>query len=78
MTKDEVELMGTSISLITFELALRFLDDYLNGDTYFKCNYEQHNLDRARNQIKLVEDIENNMKYMNNYIWESYTNHKNK
>jgi len=78
MTKDEVELMGTSIRLITFELALRFLDDYLNGDTYFKCNYEQHNLDRARNQIKLVENIESNIEYMNNYIWESYIKYKNK
>lgn len=78
MNEEEVRLMGTSIRLITFELALRFLDDYLNGDTYFACNYENHNLDRARNQIKLVEDIENKMEYMNNYILKSYEKYKNK
>lgn len=77
MTEEEVKLMGTSIRLITFELALRFLDDYLNGDTYFKCNYENHNLDRTRNQIKLVEDIENKLEYMNKYIWGSYKKYRN-
>lgn len=78
MNKEEVMLMGTSIRLITFELALRFLDDYLNGDTYFACNYENHNLDRARNQIKLVEDIESKIEYMNNYILKSYEKYKDK
>ena len=78
MNEEEVRLMGTSIRLITFELALRFLDDYLNGDTYFACNYENHNLDRARNQIKLVEDIESKIEYMNNYILKSYEKYKNK
>lgn len=78
MNKEEVMLMGTSIRLITFELALRFLDDYLNGDTYFTCNYENHNLDRARNQIKLVEDIESKIEYMNNYILKSYEKYKDK
>ena len=76
MKPEEVKLMGTSIRLITYELALRFLDDYLNGDTYFKCNYENHNLDRARNQIKLVKDIESKMEYIDNYILESYEKHK--
>ena len=78
MNKEEVMLMGTSIRLTTFELALRFLDDYLNGDTYFACNYENHNLDRARNQIKLVEDIESKIEYMNNYILKSYEKYKDK
>lgn len=72
ITEEEVKLMGQSILLMTFELAIRFLDDYINGDKYFKCNYETHNLDRARNQIKLVEDIENKMDYINSYIWENY------
>ena len=50
--------MGESIRIITLELAIRFLNDYINGDTYFKTNYDKHNLDRARNQLKLVQDIE--------------------
>lgn len=72
MNEEEVKLMGASIRLITLELGIRFLGDYINGDKYFKCNYETHNLDRARNQLKLVEDIENKMEYINSYIWESY------
>lgn len=74
---EEVRLMGTSIRLITYELAMRFLDDYLNGDTYFKCNYENHNLDRARNQIKLVEDIENKMEDIDAYVMNSYIKYNN-
>ncbi len=76
ITEEEIKLMGSSIILMTFELAIRFLDDYINGDTYFKCNYETHNLDRARNQIKLVEDIEGKIDYINNYILENYKKYK--
>lgn len=72
MTEEEVRLMGQSIRLIALELGMRFLNDYINGDKYFKCNYETHNLDRARNQLKLVQDIENKMDYINSYIVESY------
>lgn len=38
---------------------MRFLTDYLEGDNYFSIHYETHNLDRARTQFKLVEEIEN-------------------
>lgn len=72
MKEEEVKLMGNAIRLLTLELGIRFLGDYINGDKYFKCNYETHNLDRARNQLKLVEDIENKMDYINAYIWECY------
>ena len=72
LTKNEVELMGESIRIITLELAMRFLNDYINGDTYFKIDYDKHNLDRARNQIKLVSDIESHMEEIDKYISESY------
>ncbi len=75
---EEVSLMAESIRIITLELAIRFLNDYINGDTYFKIDYDTHNLDRARNQIALVKDIEKKMDYMNNYILESYKNIKEK
>ena len=42
---------------VTVELAARFLDDYLTGDTYFKINYPEHNLVRARCQLALAKDI---------------------
>ena len=44
--------------LSTFEVGIRFLADYLNGDTYFHTAYEDHNLVRARNQFKMVASME--------------------
>ena len=44
--------------LITFEIGLRFLTDWLEGDTYFKTKRPTHNLDRTRTQFRLVESIE--------------------
>ena len=77
LKQEEVSLMAESIRIITLELAIRFLNDYINGDTYFKINYEKHNLDRARNQLKLVEDIEEKLDFMNNYIMNSYNKYRN-
>ena len=57
--------------MMTLECGLRFLTDYLNGDTYFRIKHPTHNLDRARNQMKLVEDMEAKMSQMNEII-ESY------
>ncbi len=57
LTEDELALLPFSVKLMTYECGIRFLTDYLNGDTYFKINRERHNLDRARNQFKLVADI---------------------
>lgn len=45
------------VKLLTYECGIRFLTDYLNGDTYFKIHRAHHNLDRARNQFELVRDI---------------------
>jgi hypothetical protein len=43
--------------MITFEQAVRFLTDYLQGDIYYKTSYSEHNLDRCRTQLKLVQSI---------------------
>ena len=59
LTKTEMKLLPLSVKLLTYECGVRFLTDYLNGDTYFKIHREHHNLDRARNQFKLVADIAN-------------------
>lgn len=57
LTETEKKLLPFSAKLLTYECGIRFLTDYLNGDTYFKIHREHHNLDRARNQFKLVADI---------------------
>lgn len=71
LTETEKEYLPFSAKLLTFECGMRFLTDYLNGDTYFRIAYPEHNLDRCRNQFKLVEDIENNMENMKR-ITEKY------
>lgn len=76
ITENELVLMPESIRIITLELAMRFLNDYINGDVYFKTDYKDHNLDRARNQLALVKDIEKKLPYINNYIYSSYQKYK--
>lgn len=58
LTPVEKSHLVFSGKLITFEIGLRFLTDYLEGDIYFKTHRTHHNLDRTRAQFKLVESIE--------------------
>ena len=58
LTPAEKEELPFSGKLITLEIGMRFLTDYLEGDTYFKVHREGHNLDRCRTQFKLVQSIE--------------------
>jgi len=64
MTAKEIELLPMSAILLTFECGMRFLADHIDGDTYFKIHREGHNLDRARNQFKLVYDMEQKLDEM--------------
>jgi hypothetical protein len=61
---NEWDLLAFSAKLITFEQAIRFLGDYLNGDIYYKTQRPEHNLDRARTQIKMVAEMEARMGLM--------------
>ena len=58
LTQKEIEMLPTGARILTLELAVRFLTDYLDGDRYFKAAYPDHNLVRARAQMKLVADME--------------------
>lgn len=58
LTEKEIELLPMGAKIITLELAIRFLTDYLDGDRYFKTAYHDHNLVRARTQLRLVADME--------------------
>jgi hypothetical protein len=68
LTKEEKEFLAFSGKLITFEIGIRFLADYLAGDKYFKVHREGHNLDRTRTQFKLVESIEQQEEKMNKLV----------
>ena len=70
ITDREIELLPLGALVITFETGMRFLTDYLNGDKYFHIAHEKHNLERARNQFKLVADMETKMPLMKKIIME--------
>ena len=74
LTKKEADNLAFGAILMTYECGMRFLTDYLNGDIYFKIDRDSHNLDRARTQLKLVEEMEENFLEMNNFIKELYEN----
>lgn len=64
----ERSLLAESVLLLTLELALRFLEDYLRGDVYFAFERPDDNLVRARGQIALAEDIEKKMPAMKKIV----------
>jgi hypothetical protein len=68
LTKAEKQHLAFSGKLIAFEIGIRFLADFLGGDTYFKVHHNGHNLDRCRTQFKLVESIEQQEEQMNKLI----------
>jgi aminoglycoside phosphotransferase (APT) family kinase protein len=68
LNRHERQLLAFSGKLITFEIGLRFLTDYLSGDVYFRIHREGHNLDRCRTQFKLVESIERQETAMRKYV----------
>ena len=76
LTVDEVDNLAFAAKLMTYECGVRFLTDYLDGDVYFKTSYENHNLVRARNQFKLVYEMEQNMDKMNEIINSIYLKSK--
>ena len=70
LTKKEKELLPFAIFLLTAELGIRFLTDYLDGDTYFRTAYPEHNLVRARTQIKLAQEIYSRLDELNEIVKE--------
>ncbi|MDR0932633.1 MAG: aminoglycoside phosphotransferase family protein [Victivallales bacterium] len=68
LTEVERECLPFSGKLITLETGIRFLTDHINGDVYFKTHRANHNLERCRNQFKLVESIERQLNQMNSLL----------
>lgn len=64
LTPLEIKMLPMGAKLMTYECGIRFLSDHLSGDVYFKIHRENHNLDRARTQFKLVADMEKKWKEM--------------
>ena len=68
LTSTEIDLLALAGRLITFTIGIRFLADFLRGDIYFKIHHPGHNLDRARVQFKMVEDMERREEEMRSII----------
>ena len=76
MEAKEVETLAYGAPIITFELASRFLADHIDGDKYFTIHRENHNLDRARCQLKLATDMMDKLDLMGEFVQKSISNNK--
>jgi len=68
LTETETSLLAFSSKLLTYIMAVRFMTDYLAGDVYYKINHPLQNLYRAKNQIRLIECMEEQFEEMENVI----------
>ena len=68
LTPIEIENLPYAVALFPYMQSIRFLADYLNGDTYFKTTHTLHNLERAANQFRLLECVEAATPQMEAYI----------
>jgi len=64
LTSGELELLAFGPRLLALSLGVRFLTDYLNGDTYFAVKRPAHNLERARTQFRILESMEEKADFM--------------
>ena len=64
----ETENLPYAAALFPYMQCVRFLTDYLNGDTYYKIRYPEHNLVRTKAQFKLLQSVEEHSGQMQKYI----------
>lgn len=68
LTPIEIENLPYATALFPYMQVVRFFADYVNGDTYFKVQYPEHNLIRTRNQLRLLECVEQAFPQMEEFI----------
>lgn len=64
LTTKEFEYLPKAPRMLAFIMGIRFLTDYLRGDTYYKVKHAEHNIQRARNQMALIQDMERKFELM--------------
>ncbi len=69
-TLKEKRTLARGCTLMTYLQAVRFLTDYLDGDHYYPITYPEHNLQRAKVQVRLLQDMEKQFDKMNQFILE--------
>lgn len=75
LTDTEIQMLPMGAKMMTLECGIRFLTDYLQGDTYFKIHRENHNLDRCRTQFELVADMERKWNEMEQIVADASAAH---
>ena len=68
LTPLEIENLPYAAALFPYMQCVRFLTDYINGDTYYRIEYPEHNLVRTENQFKLLQSVEDNMAEMKEFV----------
>lgn len=68
LTPIEIENLAFGAKLLTFMQTVRFFTDYLNGDTYYKIHFPEHNLQRTYAQLQLLKDLEKNYDKMREIV----------
>ena len=76
LRQDEVDGLAVSPLVITYELGIRFLSDFLNGDQYFKIKHPSQNLERALVQFKLLEAMEQSRVFMEKVVAKEWAMRK--
>lgn len=74
LTPNEIDTLAVSCFALTVELAVRFLDDYIQGSPYFKTLYPEHNLVRTNCQIALAKDIHRKLPEMMDFVRSAMRN----
>ena len=70
LTPLEIENLPYAAALFPYMQTVRFLADYINGDTYYKTQYADHNLVRSKAQFKLLQSVEAHQQEMQEFIRE--------
>jgi len=70
LTPIEIKLLPYGGRLLTYMQTVRFLTDYINGDTYYKIDHPEHNLQRTKAQFKLLQSLEEYQEEMDNFMNE--------
>jgi Ser/Thr protein kinase RdoA (MazF antagonist) len=78
LTENEIKSLPLSVLLFPYMQGVRFLTDYLNGDTYYKIHFPDHNLQRTRAQFQLLRKLEEQYSKIENFIWETANTYLNK
>lgn len=68
LTAEEIGWLPYAVELFPYMQAVRFLADYINGDTYYKISYREHNLVRTKAQLKLLEEVESHLPEIKAFI----------